>query len=283
MDIAVVRDALTQIVLDIVNFIPNFINGLIILLVGYLVARVVRGITRVVLSRIGFDPLVERTGITGTLRGLGVRVPLSQFVAQIIFFLLLLSFLITSTRLMGLEAVAALLAGLLAFLPSMIAALIVFLLGGIVAKFLGDVITSMGLGTGLSYARRLGAVVQHLISLFVVVLALGVLGIDTTILITALTILIAAFGLALGLSLGLGSRGLVQHILAGHYMRQRLPMGQSILLEDVRGQVSDIGSVNTLVSTPDGEAVIPNALLLDSIIRAPGAATEPSAPSEPLL
>ncbi len=269
MDFEVVRDALTQIVLDIVHFIPDFVNGLIILIVGYLVAWVLRRVTRAVLSRIGFDPIVERTGITGTLRGLGVKIPLSQLVAQTLFFLLLLSFLITSTRLMGLEAVAALLERLLTFLPNIIAALIVFLLGGIIAKFMGDVITSMGQSTGLSYARRMGALIQHLISLFVVILALGVLGIDTTILITALTIMIAAFGLALGLSLGLGSRNLVQHILAGHYMRQRLPAGQPVAFEQVQGEVSNIGSVNTLVTTSDGEAIIPNGLLLESIIRSP--------------
>lgn len=126
MDFQVVIDSLTRIVLDIINFIPNLINGLIILLVGYLIARLVRWLIANVLERVRFDPLVERTGITGSLRGLGVQPPLSQIVAQTIFTLLLLSFLITTTRLMGLEAVARLLEQLLLFLPNAIAALIFF-------------------------------------------------------------------------------------------------------------------------------------------------------------
>jgi small-conductance mechanosensitive channel len=269
MNFQVVIDALTKIVTDIVNFIPNLVNGLIILLVGYLIARLVRWILSMVLRRLKFDPLIERTGITGSLRGLGVKTPLSQILAQTLFTLLLLSFLITSTRLMGLGAVALLLENLLNFLPNIIAAVIIFLLGGVVAQFVGNLVKTVGGAGGLNYAARLGRIVQYLISLFVVVLALGQLGIDTAILVTAITIAIAAFGLALGLALGLGARAIVHHILAGYYMRQRFPVGQPIVLGNVRGQVSAIGGINTVVATADGNLVIPNGRLSESVVRTP--------------
>lgn len=277
MDFQVVIDSLTRIVLDIINFIPNLINGLIILLVGYLIARLVRWLIANVLKRIRFDPLVERSGITGSLRGLGVQTPLSQIVAQTIFTLLLLSFLITATRLMGLEAVAQLLEQLLLFLPNAIAALIVFLLGGIVAKFTGDLVTTFATGAGLTYARRLGKLVQYLISVVVVILALDVLGMDTSLLVTALTILIGAFGLAIGLALGLGARSTVHHVLAGYYLRQRFPVGQSISFGNVQGEISGIGSVNTVVAGAEGTLIVPNAALLSALIRVPPrpATTEP--------
>ena len=102
MDFQILIDSLTQIVVDIVNFIPNLVNGLIILIVGYLLARLIRWILSSILRRIAFDPLIERTGLTGSLRGLGVKTPFSQIMAQTIFLLLLLSFTITATRLMGL-------------------------------------------------------------------------------------------------------------------------------------------------------------------------------------
>src|SRR5690348_569825 len=170
MDFHVVIDALTKVLTDIIDFIPRLINGLIILVIGYLIAWLVRGLLGFVLRHAQFDPLVERTGITGTLRGLGVRTPLSQIVVQTVFVLLLLSFLITSTRLMGLEAVARVLEQVLTFLPNLIAALVVFLLGGIVAKFVGDLITRVGTEANLVYAGRVGRLVQYLISLFVVVI-----------------------------------------------------------------------------------------------------------------
>jgi small-conductance mechanosensitive channel len=269
MDFQIVIAALTKIVTDIIDFIPRLIYGTIILLIGTLVALLVRAVLRFVLRRLHFDPLVERTGITGTLRGLGIKTPLSDIVAQTIFALLLLSFLITAARLMGLDPVARVLEQLLIFLPNLIAAVIVFLVGGIVAKFLGDLVAGVVGGAGLTYASRIGSLVQYLISLFVVILALSTMGLDTSILVTAVTILLAAFGLALALALGFGARTVVQHILAGYYMRQRFTVGQLLTLDQTRGAVSNIGTVNTVVTTPTGDVVIPNRLLAESIVESP--------------
>jgi small-conductance mechanosensitive channel len=271
MNFQIVIDSLTKIITDIINFIPNLINGLIILAVGYLIARLIRWGISTALRRLHFDPLVERTGVTGSLRSLGVKTPLSSLIGQMIFALLLISFLITSTRLMGLEAVARLLEQLLLFLPNIIAATIIFLLGGIVAQFVGNLVSTLATASGIQYGARVGRIIQYIISLFVAVLALNELGVDTAIIVTALTITIAAFGLALGLALGLGARPIVHHILAGYYMRQRLGAGQPIALDQVRGSVGSVGSVNTVISTGEGEVVIPNALLLDSVIQSPRA------------
>jgi small-conductance mechanosensitive channel len=269
MNFQIVLDALFKIFNDIVNFIPNLVNGLIILLVGYFVARGVSWLVGFVLRQIKFDPLVERTGITGALRGLGVKTPLWQIVVQLVYIFLLLSFLITATRFMGLAAVAKLLEQLLDLMPKAIAATIVFLLGGIISKFMGDLVRATSQGAGLGYANRLGTVIQYMTSVFVAVLALGVLGIDTALLVTTITIIIAAFGLAVGLALGLGARGIIQHVLAGYYLRQRLPVGQPIVFNQLRGEVSGIGGVNTVVSTSEGTTIIPNQTLMESIIHTP--------------
>jgi small-conductance mechanosensitive channel len=278
MNFQIVIDSLTKIVTDIVNFIPNLINGLIILLVGVLVARLARWLLQAALVRLRFDPLVERAGLMGALRGLGVRLPLSRIVAQLVFVLLLLSFLITATRLMGLEAVARLLEQLLQFLPNIVAAAIVFVLGGIAAQFVGGLVTAAATTAGVANATRIGRIVQHLISLFVVIVALGQLGLDTAILVTALTIAIAAFGLALGLALGLGARGVVQHILAGFYLRQQLPAGQPVVFGELRGELRGVGSVSTVLATEAGRVFVPNHALLEATVEAPA---PPAPPQEP--
>jgi hypothetical protein len=161
MSFQIVVDALVEIFTDIVDFIPKLVNGLIILLVGYLVARFVSWLVGFVLRQIKFDPLVERTGITGALRGLGVKTPLWQIVSQLVYLFLLVSFLITATQFMGLAAVAKLLGQLLDLLPKAIAAAIVFLLGGIISRFMGDLITSVSKGAGISNGSRLGTGIQY--------------------------------------------------------------------------------------------------------------------------
>lgn len=277
MNFQVVIDALTKIVHDIINFIPNLVNGLIILVIGYLVARFIGWVAGYVLRRTGFDPLVERVGITGALRGLGISAPLSDIIAKAVFLLLLLSFLINATRLMGLVPVAQIFERILAFLPTLIAALIVFFLGGIAAQFAGNTVTALAAGANVNSPGRLGKLVQYVISVFVLIIALGVMGVDTTMLITAVTIMIAAFGLAVGLALGLGARGVIRNILAGYYLRQRFPVGRPIAFDEVSGAVGGIGGVNTIVETPEGSVVFPNSLLLDSVVSSP----QPTASAPP--
>ena len=273
MDFHVVLDALNNTLTQIAQFIPRLINGLIVLVIGYLLAWIVRWLLRTVLRRLRFNQLMERAGIVGALRGVGVRLPLSELIAQVIFVFLLLSFLITSTRLMGLEAVAVLLERLLGFFPNAVSALIVFLIGGLVARFLGDLIATLAAAEGVGFASRLGRLLRYLIMIFVAVLAMAVLGLDTALLVTVVTIMVAAVGLALSLALGLGMRPVAFQVFAGYYIRQRFPAGQRITVDGLRGEVSSVGSVNTVVSVPSGAYVVPNGVLLESIVE-----TSPSTP-----
>jgi small-conductance mechanosensitive channel len=266
MNFQIVLDSLTKIATDIVNFIPNLINGLIILFIGYLVSMLVRWIINFVLRRVKFDALIERTGITGGLRMFGIETPLSAIFSQAVFVLLLLSFLITSTRIMGLEPVAQLFERLLTFVPTLLAALIFFLLGALAAQFLGNTATAVATTAGLTSPSRVGQLVQFLIIVFVVILSLGIMGLDTALLVTTVTIMIAAFGLALGLALGLGAKRVVQHVLAGYYLKQRFRTGQSVTVDEFGGKVVGIGGVNTVIGTSEGSIVVPNETMLESVV-----------------
>src|SRR5919112_3868451 len=157
---------------------------------------------------------------------------------------------------------------ILAFLPDVANGLIVLLLGSMVARLAGNWVSLIAAAGGLGYAQQLGRLVQYVVALFVIVLALGVLGIQVGLLVTAITIMIAAFGLAIGLALGLGARTIVYHILAGYYVRQRYQPGQTITLGSMSGEVSGTGSVNTVVTTDDGSTIVPNGVLLESTVRA---------------
>jgi hypothetical protein len=70
----------------------------------------------------------------------------------------------------------------------------------------------------------------------------------------------------------------VYNILAGYYMRQRFPIGQLISCFDVRGEVSAVGGVGTVVRTGDGHVVIPNSALIELVVHALRAPEPPAAP-----
>ena len=267
MDFQLVLDELTNVVKSIIAIIPALINGIILFVIGYVFASLVRIVLTVVLQWLGFDKLMERIGISDGLRGIGLSIRLSRLIGRIVFLLLFLSFAETAMRVIGLIPIANLFEQLRIYVPSIIGALIVFLLGSLAAKYAGDLIARVGTSNNLGYATTLGRVIQYAITLFVIVLALGSLGINTSILVTVVTIGVAGFALAFGLSLGLGARILVSNILSSYYVRERFPVGRTIQIGEVSGEVTGVGSVNTVITSADETIVIPNITLVRSVVR----------------
>ena len=210
-----VINSLIKTLTDIINFIPRLVNGLIILLVGYIISAVVRWILRLVFRSIRLDQLAERSGINNAMSGLGVRASLSDMLAQIAFFFLLLSFATSAISLMGLTALADLLQGVLHFIPRAISAAVLVVFGSMLARFLGNAIIAVADNVNITYGKALGKIIEYAIVAFVVVLAISTLGVDTTILTSGFTIIIAAAGLAIALTFAFGSRESARNVIAG--------------------------------------------------------------------
>ena len=94
--------------------------------------------------------------------------------------------------------------------------------------------------------------------------AIGQLEVKTELLNYVIAIALISVGLAVALALGLGSRELVSQILAGIYVRELYEVGQRIVLDDVVGDIEEIGTAKTLILTDDGELIsIANRVLLE--------------------
>jgi Conserved TM helix len=283
-----VTNALLNILTEILNFLPHLVNGLIILIVGYLLSALIRWIIRTLLLRLHFEQLADRIGITNALRSLGVRLPLSGLIAQIVFFFLLLSFATSAFVLMGLTAVADLLRNVLAFIPRAISAAIIIIFGSMLARFLGETITTVAGNVNITYNKALGKLIEYTLVAFVVVLAISTLGVDTTILTSALTIIIAAGGLAVALTFAFGAREAARNVIAGHYIRQNFSPGQQLEMGDYRGRLrSTAGTYSVLDTGSESEGTgtisLPNTFLLQNAVRsldAPSNSTDqqPQAP-----
>lgn len=270
-----VINALVNILTEILNFIPHLVNGLIILIVGYLISALARWIIRTVLHRLRFDELADRVGITNALSSLGVRLPLSNVIAQLVFFFLLLSFATSAVMLMGLPAIASLLQNVLAFVPRAISAAIIIIFGSMLARFLGETVTNVAGNVNITYNKALGKVIEYTLVAFVVVLAISTMGVDTTILTTAMTILIAAGGLAIALTFAFGAREAARNVIAGHYIRQSFSPGQQIEMGDYRGRLRSTSGTYTVLETSGesgetGTVSLPNTFLLQNAVRGQG-------------
>jgi Conserved TM helix len=126
---------------NVITFVPKLAAALLIILVGYLIAKVAAGILDKVLERVGFDRAVERGGIKQTLAR--SKYDPSDIIAKLAFWLIFLVTLQLAFGVFGPNPVSDLLRGLIAYLPNLLVAIVIIVVAAAIAKAVSDLLTSV--------------------------------------------------------------------------------------------------------------------------------------------
>lgn len=248
------------------GFVPNLLAAIVLLIIGYFVSRAVGFVLSRGLEKAGFNILSDKVGVSSTMARANITISASDIVGKLGFWVIMLTFLVTATETLGLPRVSETLDNFVLYLPKVIAAALILIIGLFVAHFVRDLIRCSAEGIGVEYAKPLSSAVYGLLFVIIISLAIGQLEIDTDLLNNLIAIFMAAIGIAGALSLGLGSRELSSNILAGVYARDLYRAGDRIALDgNVDGTLKSVGTVKTQIQQDDGVIVsIANTVLIDT-------------------
>ncbi len=248
-------------------FLPSLFAALLILGFGYFFARIVSRLLEKLLKRLGVDGYSENTGLVGALERAGVNVSVSHIVSRVVFWILMLTFVVSVTETLGLPRVSATIDSLVQYLPKILGAVFILLAGLLIAGFVRDAIRTGAEGIGLEYASGLGSAAYVMLSVIVIALAIGQLDLETAILTQAISIILISAGAAAALAFGLGSREVAANVLSGSYIRDQFQPGSRIEVDGYHGTIESIGAINVVVRRDDGDLVsIPNRQLTSSVV-----------------
>lgn len=250
----------------IIAFLPKLIGALLLLALGWLVAKLLRVVIERSI-RAGLDAILERVGLMETLERAAITATPSEIVSKVCYWLVLIAFVMGSAEVIGLSAVSQAITRIFSYIPSVLSAALVLAAGIFLARFVGNVVASAAAAADLSYAKGLGAVANTSIAVMVGVVTVEQLGIDTQIIVTVITVTVAAITAGMGLAFALGSRDIVGAILAGHYLRQTLPQDETIEIAGRSGVIDQVGPVSTTLRSGDERWSIPNAQVMREIVR----------------
>lgn len=262
----VLVNSLAELGKTVAGFLPNLAATLVILGIGWLVSRLAQAVSERLMVRMGLDRASDRLRISDVLREAGLSASLSRILARLVFWVLMLTFLLSAVETLGLTAVTVTIDRLIGFLPNVIAAGLILVFGLLLARLVRNVVSSVAAAAELGQATRVGGLAQGTVALVVGVVALEQLGIETEVVVTLITVTVAALGVALGFAFALGARPVITHILAGHFLRQTLPPGGSVEVDGRRGIVERVGAVDTLLRNDAGAWSIPNARLIEEVV-----------------
>jgi hypothetical protein len=197
------------------EFVPALFGALIILFAGYLLAKLVERGTERVFRRMRLNYLLERGGVMQAVERSGSHLNPSRVLANLVFWFVMFVVIMIAANALGMETLADVFSELVGYIPSMMAAIVLLIVGIVLGRFVGGLIlASAGAIQGGPTLARVGR-------WGVILMALQQLGIANEIVVTAFAILFGAVALALALSFGLGNRELAGEVTRAWYERYK--------------------------------------------------------------
>ncbi|UCF73679.1 MAG: hypothetical protein JSW35_04310 [Deltaproteobacteria bacterium] len=213
----VVTGAWNAFATKITAFLPELIGAIIIFVAGWIIARLVKLAVERLLKLIRFDKATEKTGVKEFLRKGDILKAPSEIISSLVYWFIMILVIIASLDALGLPIVSDLLNSIFLYIPNVVAAIIVLILGFLVGNLLSAVVRTAASNAGLKNANGLGKIALYAIVFFSGAIALIQLGIGEEIVASAFGIAFGAAALALALAFGLGGRD-----VAGDYLKRWL-------------------------------------------------------------
>jgi hypothetical protein len=188
------------------QFLPRLALALLVLLAGWMLARLARFAFVKALRAVNFNVLTERSGMDGFLEQGGIRSDTTALFGALIYWVVVLAALIVAFNGLGLTYVTDLLGKVMLFVPKVIVALLILAFGAYFARFVCNTVITYCRNIGIQDSALLGKFAQYAILGFVILIALDQINVGGDIVRQSFLIMLAGVVFALALAFGLGGQ-----------------------------------------------------------------------------
>lgn len=206
---------------NFLGFLPALVGAILILVIGWFVAGLIAGLVERGLKMIGFERAANSTGISSFIQRSGSSWTASAIVAEIIKWFVRLIAIQAAASILGLNQISSIINAILLWLPNLVVAIAIIVIGALIAKFVGSLVRGSTAQMGFGDPELLGNIAHYAILAFAVIAAVDQLGIAETVVNTLFIGAVALIVLAGGLAFGLGGQQTAAQITAGWYQKGR--------------------------------------------------------------
>src|SRR5918998_937226 len=196
------------------SYIPQLIGAIVILIVGYIIAKVLQAVVGRVLQAIGFDGWMERGGIKQFFDRAETNQTPHSILGKLVFWFVFIIAITMAADALGIPQVSVVLAQLIAYIPNIIAAILILILAALLANFLSGVVR------GATGSDILASIARYAVIVYAIFSAITQLGIAVELTAPTFLIVLGAVALALAIAFGLGGREMARDILEKAYNRR---------------------------------------------------------------
>ncbi len=248
--------------------IPNLwliFEVVLILIVAYIIGRVGKTVTKRILSIVGLKRLTAKSWADNVLKVAGYRGSIVELIGDLVKWLIYILFFTFILQMVGLSGVADIFSQIANFVPRFIGAILLIVVGFIIADFFGKVSEEAGgkFMEDLHLGRFVGGVIRYTVGMVVLVMSLALLGLD----IVALAILLSALLVILIVITIVGIKDMLPEITAGIQVREMLKVGDRVKVAGYGGVVEEMKPLVTKLSTGKSVVIMPNSMLTENPVE----------------
>jgi len=250
-------NTLSKMITDIATAFPKFIGAVIVLILGWIINKIIGFILKKILRIAKVSSLSDKINEAKLFGENDFKIDVEKVLLTFVKWMLTLVFVIVAADIAELTVISTEIANLLRYMPILLSALVIFMIGLFAAKLIKKMLTGLFESMGFGGSKLVSGIVFYILVIFVTITALNQAGIDTSIITNNFTLILGAFLLAFALGLGLGSRDMVGRLLKTFYVRKKYAHGDEIKVNGVSGTIESIDHIFITLKTPNGKLVLP--------------------------
>jgi len=252
---------------DFLDFLPQFLKGIGFIILAFLIYKILLFITNKLLKVIKVEQLSGKLNSMEILSSNAIEINLNKVIIGIVKFLLILIFIIAGADLLNLPMVSELVGKLIAYLPKLFTAIIIFIVGVYLASQLKTLIQNLLKSFDSNGSKAIGLIVFYVIFIFVSITALNQAGINTEIISNNVSFILGAILVTVTIAVGLGSRDIIYRLILGFYTKKNLEIGMKIKIEEQIGIIESIDNICLVLLTENERIVYPIKKITDTEVK----------------
>jgi hypothetical protein len=199
--------------------IPKIINAFIILIVGWILAKIIQWIIFKLSHALGIDRLAQKSGVHRFLEKRGIKRGFSGMTASIFFWMIILLVLVKFFNLLGMDMVSDLLNQFIFYIPNILIACILIIIGFYLAELVSSIVVGTLEENSFENPELIGRIVFYCIGFFTIAVAMTQIGIGEGIITNIVSIFFGSIGLTFAIAFGFGGKDWAQMIISKYFSK----------------------------------------------------------------
>ena len=202
----VVVDPVKAMLIRIWSYIPSIAGAIVILVAGWLIAKLLEAVIVRVLKAIRLDAVSDKAGISNVLAKGEIKLSLSELIGAVIYWLVILVVIATALNALNLAIAADLVSKLVAYVPNILGAIFILVIGSFLADFVATVVRTTANNAGIKKAKLLAQITQVVLVVFASIIAIEQLQIASALIILSVNVILISIGVGIAIAFGFGCK-----------------------------------------------------------------------------